>query len=261
MRSWIGGSYRLLQGKKGVQYAYDQMADRYDTSKHLNWTRRMEEGEARVIEIWLADLLTPVLDAGCGTGRYAGKIAERGRTVIAMDFSLRMLKKAKNKLREYVDAGKIQVVQGDCEHIPLRTDSVGGLVCTLTLDHFEDCELGAYEFSRVLKQGGLCILSTFNSRTLGEVQRRLRLPAEKIPFETEDMPPTLVHEVGHSAEEVEALFSKNRVGVVDMKGCCYWHLLPLFLTGRYTISFDVLFSRFKSLFRYAEIHVTRMVKD
>ena len=88
LRSRIGGRYRVFKGKKGVQDAYDQMADHYDASEHLNWTRRMEEGEERVIEIWLADLLTPVLDAGCGTGRYAGKIAERGRTVIAMDLSL-----------------------------------------------------------------------------------------------------------------------------------------------------------------------------
>ncbi|MDH5362474.1 MAG: class I SAM-dependent methyltransferase [Aigarchaeota archaeon] len=172
-----------------------------------------------------------------------------------------MLKKTKNKLQEYIDAGKIHAVQGDCEHIPLRSDFVAGLVCTLTFDHFEDCELGASEFSRVLKQGGLCIFSTFNSRTLSEVQRRLHLPADKISFETEDMLPTLVHEVGHSAEEAEAIFSKNHIRLVAVKGCCYWHLLPLSPIGRRTIGFDVLFSRFKSLLKYAEIHVTRMVRD
>ncbi len=255
-----GTQHRVLNGRKGVQDLYDQMADRYDTSEHLRRTRRIEEAEARVIDDWLDDLQTPVLDAGCGTGRYTGKIAEMASTVISLDFSLRMLKKAEDRLEKHIAAGRVHPVQGDGEHISLREESVAALICTLTFDHFEDCQLGASEFSRVLKQGGFCILSTFNSRTLSDVQRRLHLPPDKIVFETEDMQPTLVHEVGHSADEVGAIFSRNNLSLLDVRGCCFWHLLPLFLLKRYNIRLDGLLNRFRPLRRYAEIHVTRMAK-
>lgn len=34
--------------------------------------------------------MTPILDAGCGTGRYAIKFAERGSEAVALDVSLKM---------------------------------------------------------------------------------------------------------------------------------------------------------------------------
>lgn len=256
----FGRRHRVLEGKNGVQDVYDEMADRYDTSKRLHWTRRIEEGEWRVIGRWLGDLRTPVLEVGCGTGRYAGKIAESNRTVIALDISLRMLRKAKDRLGKDIGAGRIHAVQGDGENIPLRNDSVSGLICTLTFDHFEDCELGASEFSRVLKPGGLCILSTFNSRTLSDVQGRLGLPSDKISFETEDMPPTLVHEAAHSVDEVKTLFAGNDLCLLDVKGCCHRHLLPPLLMGRHADRLDVPLNRFKVFLTYADIHVTYMRK-
>lgn len=257
----FGSRYRVLEGKKGVQDVYDEIADRYDTSKHLHWTRRIEEGESRVIGRWLGDLRTPVLEVGCGTGRYAGKIAESNRVVIALDISLRMLRKAKHRLQKDTGAGRIHAVQGDGENIPLRNDSVSGLICTLTFDHFEDCELGASEFSRVLKPGGLCILSTFSSRTLSDFQRRLGLPSDKIFFETEDMPPTLVHEAGHSVDEVKTLFARNDLRLLDVKGCCYWHLLLPLLIERHADRLAVLLNRFKAFLTYAEIHVMYVRKE
>lgn len=92
-----GIKYEILHGKDGVRRAYDKMAQDYDTTLHLYWTRKFERGEEGVIANWLGDLTPPVLDIGCGTGRYSLKIANRGVEVVALDFSIEMAKKTKEK--------------------------------------------------------------------------------------------------------------------------------------------------------------------
>ena len=83
--------YRILRGKRGVQRCYNEMASRYENSKYLYWTRRMEEGEERVIKGWLGMLRPPIVDVGSGTGRYALKLADQGLETIALDISQGMM--------------------------------------------------------------------------------------------------------------------------------------------------------------------------
>lgn len=257
-----GAKYRILEGKEGVREAYDRMVDNYDHSERLYWTRRMEEGEERVVRKWIKDLSTPILDVGCGTGRYAIKIAEKGSEVVALDIGLKMLKKTMRKAKKCNAFKRINPILTDGEHLPFKDKSFNGLICTLTFDHFEDCESAAQEFSRVLEKDGLCILSTFNSHTLSDFKMRYNLPPNKVPFSTEDLSPVLIYEVGHSADDVERLFAKYGFETLDVKGCCYWHLLhvPVGLTKHYKISLDSFFNVSKSLLRYAEIHVALMKK-
>jgi len=70
--------HRILEGNIGVKQVYDEVADLYDHSKYLYWTRRMEEGEERVVEKWIESLRSPLIDIGCGTGRYVVKKAVEG---------------------------------------------------------------------------------------------------------------------------------------------------------------------------------------
>jgi ubiquinone/menaquinone biosynthesis C-methylase UbiE len=255
-----GAKYKILEGKDGIRKTYDGIADVYDCSVFLYWTRKMEEGEERIVKKWIECLLTPVLDVGCGTGRYAVKIARRGSEVVASDVSINMLKKTVEKARKHGCYKNIDVVLADGEHLPFRNKFFSGLVCALTFDHFENCELAAREFSRVMKKHGLIILSTFNRYTMADFKRRHNLPPDKIPFRTENMPPVLIYEVGHSSREVEKLFARYGFDVMDMKGCCYWHLLPSFLIKQYRRELDSLFNILNFL-KYAEIHITLLKKN
>jgi len=252
--------YRVLEGKRGVVEAYDGMATSYDFSEFLYWTRRMEEGEERIIKGWAGNLLAPILDVGCGTGRYAIEFAEKSLEVVASDVSLKMLKKTMEKAEKHEVLERVSPILADGEHLPFRDRFFNALICTLTFDHFEDCESAAREFLRVLEKNGLCVLSTFNSYTLDDFKRRNNLPSDKVPFRTEELSPVLIHEVGHSAGEIEELFAKYEIDVVGVKGCCYWHLLPMGLVKYYKTVLDSLFNIFKSLLKYAEIHVVLMKK-
>jgi ubiquinone/menaquinone biosynthesis C-methylase UbiE len=89
--------YRVLEGKRGVRRCYDEMAKRYEDSRYLYWTRRMEEGEERAIKGWLERLEPPILDVGCGTGRYTLSLVARDSTVVALDLSPGMIKRLRGK--------------------------------------------------------------------------------------------------------------------------------------------------------------------
>ncbi len=74
------------------------------------------------------------------------------------------------------------------------------------------------------------------------------------------MPPTLIYEVGYSAEDIKKLFIKYGFKILEIKGCCYWHILPTILIGFYPTIIDSFFNLFKRLLKYAEIHLLLMEK-
>jgi len=258
-KSWFGKvKYRVLEGKEGIREAYDCMANSYDYSKYFYWTRKLELAEERAVKKWIADFSGICLDVGCGTGRYSFKIAEKGVDVVTSDFSLKMLKRLKQKAKNMRIFHRINPVLADAEHLPFKEDAFISLICAFAFDHFENPEAAAREFSRVLKDDSLCVISSFNSYTLKSFQRKYGL-GDSAPFRTEDMPPTLIFEVGHSADEIEKMFSRCGFRVKTVKGCCYWHLLPK-LQKHYPPVMDSFFNLFKSLIKYAEIHAVLMRK-
>jgi ubiquinone/menaquinone biosynthesis C-methylase UbiE len=252
---------QIHEEKEGVRDTYERMAHNYDSSEHLYWARRIEEGEERGIGAWIKDLSFPILDVGCGTGRSTIKVAKHGSDIVALDISLKMLKKTLMKAKKDNVVEKIFPILADGEHLPFRDQLFNSLICTLTFDHFLDCDSAVSEFSRVLATNGHCILSTFNSFTLQDFKKRYGLPPDKISFQTEDLPQTLIYEIGHSADEMEELFEKNEFDMVKVKGCCYWHLVPTLLTKYYPAWLDSFFNIFKSLVKYAEIHIVLLKKS
>ncbi len=75
------------------------MAEVYDISKFLYWTRKMEEAEERIVKDWLSGFTGTFLDVGCWTGRYALKMAREGVEVVALDLSANMLYRFKSKAK------------------------------------------------------------------------------------------------------------------------------------------------------------------
>jgi ubiquinone/menaquinone biosynthesis C-methylase UbiE len=258
-RFWFGKvRFRVLEGKMGVREAYDCMAGVYDFSEYLYWTRKMEEAEERIIGKWMNGFSGVCLDVGCGTGRYSLRIAENRVDVVALDLSSKMLKRLKAKAKRSDVYDRVDVVVADGERFPFRENVFDCLVCTLAFDHFEDCEGGAGEFSRVLKGDGLCVVSVFNGNTLGDFQKSYGF-GDKVPFKTEDMSPVLVFEVGHSAGEVEEIFGNFGFAVDCVKGCCYWHISRLFEVY-YPLWLDSFFNLFRGMLNKAEIHGVLMRK-
>jgi malonyl-CoA O-methyltransferase len=108
-----------------------------------------------------------VLDVGCGSG--AGSAALRARhpqaRLIALDVTVAML-------RTLGDAhpGAATPVCGDAQALPLADASVDLVHSSLCLQWCDDPGLALAEFARVLRPGGVLLLSTFGPGTLAELR-------------------------------------------------------------------------------------------
>lgn len=104
---------------------------------------------------------TFALDAGCGPGVYSLMLSQRGYSVVALDVSAGMLKKAKNS----VEDGNVSFVRGSITHLPLREDLFDLTLCPDTLHHFADSFLDKVlgEFRRTIRYGGVLITDTRNA--------------------------------------------------------------------------------------------------
>ena len=94
-----------------------------------------------------------VLDAACGTGRYAEYLAARGHQVVGVDSSPDMLDRA----RARVPQGEFLL--GDLHQLPLPDDAVDVVVSGLALAHVPALGPVMAEFARVLRPGGHVVIS------------------------------------------------------------------------------------------------------
>ena len=163
-----------------VQRAFSRAAEGYDEAAALQ-----REIEARLLEsldFWPAkhgDDHPPacVLDLGSGPGR--GAAAMRGRwpkaRVLAIDLALPMLREARRRERWGL-LGRSPLRRGidrlcaDARALPLADGSVDVLFSNLCLQWIEDLPAVFAGFRRVMRPGGLLMVSTFGQDTLHELR-------------------------------------------------------------------------------------------
>ena len=151
--------------------AYDQWSKTYDEPRN----NLFDFDEPIMHEILDAQPPGIVLDAACGTGRYAAYLASHGHQVIGVDCSAEMLARA----RAQVDQARF--VLGDLHQLPLRAAAVDVVVCALALAHVPALEPVMAEFARVLRPAGHLVISDVHHelvfRGVGHQGSRAHRPA------------------------------------------------------------------------------------
>jgi demethylmenaquinone methyltransferase / 2-methoxy-6-polyprenyl-1,4-benzoquinol methylase len=89
-----------------------------------------------------------VLDSCSGTGDLALACARAGGRVTGLDFSERMLERARRK------SGEIEWVRGDALALPFEDGSFDSATVGFGVRNLADLELGLSELRRVLREGG-----------------------------------------------------------------------------------------------------------
>lgn len=131
-----------------VQDGYSRWAPRYDGPNPAI------AAEEPIVGPMLESMPPGVaLDAACGTGRHAAKLAELGHRVIGVDATEAMLDIARHK----VSSGDLRL--GGLEDLPVEDASVDLVTCALSLSHVPDLTPVIAEFGRVLRRGGQAVLS------------------------------------------------------------------------------------------------------
>jgi len=113
------------------------------------------------------------LDAGCGAGSYARLIASPGRRVIALDYSLPSLLKA----RQRSQASGLLWVAGDVTALPLQSSTFDGAICFGVLQSLSDADRVIAELARVVRPGGEVWVDALNLRCLPNLANTLMVKA------------------------------------------------------------------------------------
>jgi demethylmenaquinone methyltransferase/2-methoxy-6-polyprenyl-1,4-benzoquinol methylase len=132
---------------EGVQRMFDRIAPVYDVMN-----RAMTVGlDQRWRRLTVRSTVRPgdrVLDACCGTGDLAIAAAKAGAEVTGLDFSERMLERARRK------APGLSWVRGDLLELPFEDGSFDAATVGFGVRNVADLERGLAELRRVLRPGG-----------------------------------------------------------------------------------------------------------
>ena len=146
---------------------FDDLAPTYDRMNHFMsftvdryWRRRL----ARYLP---GDLAHPVLDVAAGTGDSALSICEHHpeASVIALDYSRAMLRKAQQKLSKH-QQHSIALLQGDGESLPFPDRTFSAITICFGFRNLGHYSQALDEFYRVLVPGGTLLIMEFQTPTL-----------------------------------------------------------------------------------------------
>jgi demethylmenaquinone methyltransferase/2-methoxy-6-polyprenyl-1,4-benzoquinol methylase len=127
---------------------FDRIAPRYDRMNRLltaGLDQRWRRAALDAIGVGAGDR---VVDLAAGTGDLAELAAQRGASVIAIDFAREMLRNARRR------GVRAALVQADAERLPLPDASATAAVCGFALRNFVSLPRIFHELARVLAGSG-----------------------------------------------------------------------------------------------------------
>ena len=177
---------------------YDRLAPRYD-ALHRRWLR-FAGGEAQAaLEAAVRVAMTPgstLLDAGCGTGRFARTLIREGiapEQITLMDASAAML----------AQCADIPVCkrQGRLEALPFAPDTFDVVTCAWALETTAKPADALRELCRVLRPNGALLLTFCAEKTAGDamdwiMQKALKMRRTGRFLQTQHVVYTLENEMG-----------------------------------------------------------------
>jgi demethylmenaquinone methyltransferase/2-methoxy-6-polyprenyl-1,4-benzoquinol methylase len=131
----------------GVRSMFDRIAPVYDVMNRV-FTMGLD---GRWRKLAAAGAVRPgdrVLDAACGTGDLALADRKAGGEVTGLDFSERMLERARQK------SDQVQWVQGDALALPFDDASFDAATIGFGIRNVDDLDAGLRELARVVRPGG-----------------------------------------------------------------------------------------------------------
>lgn len=118
------------------------------------------------------------LDAGCGTGTLARWLAARGCGVLGIDAAPEMVAAANQSLEFGNHSDRLSFVRvSTLARLALDDRSLDGILCSSVLEYLPDPSACLAEFARVLKPGGLLLVSVPNRNSIA---RRLQLACHRL---------------------------------------------------------------------------------
>ncbi|MEK7616895.1 MAG: class I SAM-dependent methyltransferase [Patescibacteria group bacterium] len=114
----------------------------------------------RIVEELQLKNMEKILDVGCGNGYYLNLLNKLGFELIlvGIDNDGRALKDARKLIRD----NKVKLISANANKLPLESRSFDKVILSEVIEHVEDEQKVLSEIYRVLKPGGVMVLTTCN---------------------------------------------------------------------------------------------------
>lgn len=127
----------------------------YKTIGAANFIRRIEW--RKMLEYLDPNGGERILDIACGDGILSLKIAEKGCEVHGIDISENLIETASSFANQ--ESIACEFIVGDAENLPYPDGYFDKIVCSCSLEHFNDDIKALKEMNRVLKPGGRVVMT------------------------------------------------------------------------------------------------------
>lgn len=185
----------------------------------------VDEPDPRLGEFY-REFLSPgmvVLDMGCGSGRHALFLAEKGIETYGVDVSkkaLEMLEQEANKRELNVD-----LKHSDMKEMPYNSGYFDAVVCIHVLTHGTIKEIKSYlkEALRILKKDGLFFLIVASLDYMDFARRNGTITLEENTFVNLGLPDEDIAHHFYTEKELNGLFGRcNIISLKKVKGQNPW---------------------------------------
>lgn len=151
---------------------------------------------ARVVALAQVEPGQAVLDVGTGTGvlipQLLRAVGPSGR-IVAVDLSSKMIEAAQQK--DFPP--RVTLLQADVHHLPLPDADFDRVICNAAFPHFEDRARSLQEMIRVLRPGGLLVIShPIGREAVNARHRKAGGPVGEDRVPAADAMRRLLHEAG-----------------------------------------------------------------
>ena len=150
---------------RSAETYFTAQAEKWDEIRSLHISER--QVEAAMLDMLGTQDIGRLLDIGTGTGRMIELLGPRARSVCGIDRSPDMLRLARAKLDEALQA---ELLQGDFNALPLADGSMDMVVCHQVLHYAQAPERVIAEAARVLAPEGCLMIVDFAPHDLEELR-------------------------------------------------------------------------------------------
>lgn len=110
----------------------------------------------------------PILESGCGAGRYVKYLSERGWDVTGLEYAQDTVDMVRRRWPE------LKVIQGDVADSPFPDNHFAGMLSLGVVEHFtEGLEAPLTDMYRILRPGGRALITVPCMSTVRQIKNRL----------------------------------------------------------------------------------------
>lgn len=152
-----------------VKEFFDQVASEWEEISRQYYDESIKN---KIIEKQILKPDMTAVDLGSGDGYISRAVAGIVKKVIAIDISGEMLEQLQKKAAQNA-IKNIETIETEAQEVPLQDSTADIVFANMFLHHIEDPEEIIHEIFRIVKPGGMAVVSDFHQHENDEMKKKM----------------------------------------------------------------------------------------